>query len=177
MVSGGLRGTRGLPKPLALVPAHVALTSSSSPSLFWWISATPPEGTTVVLTVATDEEPEPLAEIELVLPRRAGIQRVRLSDHGVELAPGIEYEWSISLGSDPASHADDQIANGYITRVADPGSLDGEPRSVTTLAAAGLWYDALAAVSDEIQVRPADPRPRAARDALLEQAGLTEARD
>ena len=72
MVSGGLRGTRGLPKPLALVPAHVALTSSSSPSLFWWISAVPPEGTTVTLTVTTDDEPEPLAEIALASPRSAG---------------------------------------------------------------------------------------------------------
>jgi hypothetical protein len=176
MVSGGLRGTRGLPKPLALVPAHVALTSSSSPSLFWWISATPPEGTSVVLTVTTDDDPEPLAEIELTLPRRAGIQRVWLGDHGVELTPGVEYEWSISLGSDPASHADDQIATGYITRVDEPGAL-GRAAQLAATNAAGLWYDALGAISDEIQVRPADPRPRARRDALLEQAGLTEARD
>jgi len=35
LVRGGLRGTRGLSKPLALVPAHVAPTRSSSPSLFW----------------------------------------------------------------------------------------------------------------------------------------------
>lgn len=177
MVSGGLRLTRGLPQPLALVPAHVALTSSSSPSLFWWIGAVPPEGATVTLTVATDDEIEPLAEIALPLPRTKGIQRVRLADHGVELARGVEYEWSIAVGSDPASHANDQIANGYITRVDDPSELSGTPRSVTTLAAAGLWYDALAAVSDEVEVRPADARPRAARDALLEQAGLTEIGD
>ncbi len=174
MVSGGLRGTRGLPKPLALVPAHVALTSSSSPSLFWWIGAVPPAGTTVTLTVATDEEPEPLAELAVPLPRGAGIQRVRLGDYGVELAPGVEYEWSIALGSSPESHAHDQIANGYITRVDDPASAPvAAPRNASTLAAAGLWYDALAAVSDEVEVRPTDARPRAARDALLQQAGLT----
>jgi len=177
MVSGGLRGTRGLSKPLALVPAHVALTSASSPSLFWWIGAAPPEGTSVVLTVTNDETPEPLAEVVLPLPQRSGIQRVRLGDHGVELAPGVEYEWSISLGSDPASHANDQIAHGYITRVAEPAELGGTPHGAGALAAAGLWYDALAAVSDEIEVRASDPRPRAARNALLEQAKLTEARD
>ena len=177
MVSGGLRGTRGLPKPLALVPAHVALTSSSSPSLFWWIGAVPPEGTTVTLTVTTDDEPEPLAEVALAPPRSSGIQRVRLGDHGVELAPGVEYEWSIALGSDPESHADDQIANGYITRVDDPNARVDAPRNATSLAAAGLWYDALAAVSDEVEVRPTDARPRAARDALLQQAGLTEIAD
>jgi len=177
MVSGGLRGVQGLPRPLALVPAHVALTSSESPSLFWWIGAAPPAGTTVVLTVMNDEATEPLAEVELPLPRRAGIQRVRLGDHGVTLAPGVEYEWSISLGSNPASHADDQIANGYVTRVAEPVELTGQRRDAATLAKAGLWYDALSAISDEIEVRPADPRPRQARAALLEQADLTEARD
>jgi hypothetical protein len=177
MVSGGLRGTRGLPKPLALVPAHVALTGSSSPSLFWWIGAVPPQGTTVTLYVATDDEPEPLAELAMPLPRSAGIQRVRLGEYGVELAPGVEYEWSIALGSNPDSHADDQIANGYITRVEAPSEAAGAARNASTLAAAGLWYDALAAVSDEVEVRPTDARPRAVRDALLQQAGLTAIAD
>jgi hypothetical protein len=168
---------QGLPRPLALVPAHVALTSSESPSLFWWIKTAPPEGTTVVLTVMNDDATEPLAEVELPLPRHAGIQRVRLTDHGVSLETGVEYEWSISLGTNSASHADDQIANGYVTRVAEPAEVANQRRSVTALAQAGLWYDALSAISDEIEVRPADPRPRQARDSLLEQAELTEAVD
>jgi len=118
MVGGGSRSVqRGVPRPLALVPAHVALTSAESPSLFWWIKTVPPAGTSVVLTVMNDDAIEPLAELELPPPRQAGIQRVRLGDHGVSLAPGVEYEWSISLGADPASHSDDQIANGYVGEV------------------------------------------------------------
>jgi hypothetical protein len=178
MVGGGSRSVqRGVPRPLALVPAHVALTSAESPSLFWWIKTVPPAGTSVVLTVMNDDAIEPLAELELPLPRQAGIQRVRLGDHGVSLAPGVEYEWSISLGTDPASHSDDQIANGYVTRIAEPVELAGQRHDAAALAKAGLWYDALSAISDEIEVRPADPRPRRARDALLEQADLTQARD
>jgi hypothetical protein len=76
-----------------------------------------------------------------------------------------------------ASHADDQIANGCVTRVAEPAEVSGQRRSVAALAQAGLWYDALAAISDEIEVRPAYPHPRQARDSLLEQAELTEAVD
>ena len=177
LVGGGLRGTRGLPLPLALVPAHVALTSAAAPSLFWWIGTALPEGTTVVLTVATDESPEPLAEVTLPLPRQAGVQRVKLGDYGVELAPDVEYEWSIALASSGSSRANDQLATGYITRVEQPAALAGKTSGARALAAAGLWYDALAAVSDEIEVRPADPRPRAARDALLQQAGLTVTHD
>lgn len=177
MVGGGLRNTRGLPLPLALVPAHVALTRSSAPSLFWWIGTALPEGTTVVLTVTSDESPEPLAEIQLPLPKAPGVQRVKLGDLGVDLAAGVEYEWSIALASAGTGHANDMIATGYITRVEEPATLAGKPGSARELAAEGLWYDALSAVSDEIEVRPADPRPRAARDALLEQAGLTAARE
>ncbi len=175
MVGGGLRGTRGLPLPLALVPAHVALTSAGSPSLFWWVGSALPEGTTVTLTLITDESPEPLAEIALPTPARPGVQRVRLADYGVVLAPDVEYEWSIALASRGSSHANDLLATGYVTRVAAPAALAGTPKGARELAASGLWYDALAAVSDEIEVRPADPRPRAARDALLQQAGLTVA--
>ena len=175
LVGGGLRGTRGLPLPLALVPAHVALTRTGSPSLFWWVGSALPEGTTVTLTVITDEIPEPLAEIALPLPTQVGVQRVKLADYGVELAPDVEYEWSIALASHGAGHASDQLATGYVTRVAVPAALAGAPMGTRELAASGLWYDALSAVSDEIEVRPADPRPRAARDALLQQAGLTVA--
>jgi hypothetical protein len=177
MTSGGLRIPGSLPLPLALVPAHVAFTRSSAPSLFWWIGSALPADATVVLTVTTDIEPEPLAEITLPLPKQAGVQRVRLSDHGVELAPGVEYEWSIALAKAGTGHASDLIATGYITRVETTEATAAAPVGVRELAAAGLWYDALSAASDEIEVRPADPRPRAARDALLEQAGLTVARD
>jgi hypothetical protein len=128
-----------------------------------------------VLTIASDDAVEPLLEVELPLPRGAGIQRVRLDDYGVELEPGVEYEWAIALGMEHESSARDQIANGYITRVAEPAELATRARSAATLASLGLWYDALAAVSDEVEARPSDPRPRAARSALLRQAELNEA--
>ena len=175
LVGGGIRGTRGLPAPLALVPAHLAETMSESPSLFWFVSATPPASAHATLVIASEDAIEPLAEVSLPLPRSAGIQRVRLSDLGVVLEPGVEYEWSIALGPDAESSARDQVATGYITRVAEPAELSARGKSAGALASAGLWYDALAAISDEVEARPSDPRPRAARSALLRQADLNEA--
>jgi hypothetical protein len=175
VVAGGTRNTRGLPAPLALVPEHVAQTLSATPSLFWWVSATPPEGAHATLTITTDDAIEPLAEVALPLPLREGVQRVRLGDFGIALEPGVEYEWSIALSRSAQIAASDPIANGYITRVPEPGELKARGKSVASLASLGLWYDALSAVSDEIEARPGDPRPVAARNALLRQAGLNAA--
>ncbi len=175
LVGGGLRGTRGLPAPLALVPAHLAQTLTAAPSLFWYVSAAPPSGARATLTIASEAAIEPLAEVSLPLPRAAGIQRVRLADYGVVLEPGVEYEWAIALGTEGESSSRDQVTTGYITRVAEPPELAAHGKSVASLAALGLWYDALAAVSDEVEARPADPRPRAARNALLRQAELNGA--
>jgi hypothetical protein len=177
LVGGGLRLTRGLPAPLALVPAHLAHTLSPAPSLFWYVSAAPPEGAHATLTIASEDAVEPLAEVALPPPRSAGIQRVRLDDFGVVLEPGVEYEWAIALGTDADSSARDQVATGYVLRVEPPAELAERGKSPASLAALGLWYDALAAVSDEIEARPADPRPRAARSALLRQAELNAAAD
>jgi hypothetical protein len=172
LVGGGLRLTRGLPAPLALVPAHLGETLSASPSLFWYVSAAPPAGAHATLTIASEDEVEPLLDVKLPVPGRAGIQRVRLADYGVVLQPGVEYEWAIALGLDEESSARDQIANGYITRVAEPAELATRARSAATLASLGLWYDALAAISDEVEARPHDARTREARAALLRQAEL-----
>lgn len=70
LVAGGVRFTRGLPAPPALAPAHLAETTSATPSLFGYVSAAAP-------------------------------------------------------------------------------------------ASAGLWYDALAAASDQVEARPSDARARA----------------
>lgn len=175
LVGGGVRFTRGLPAPLALVPAHLAETTSAAPSLFWYVSAAPPAGAHATLTIASEDAVEPLAEVALPLPRAAGIQRVRLSDYGIVLEPGVEYEWAIALGTEADSSARDQVATGYIKRVPEPAELAAHGKSAASLAGLGLWYDALAAVSDEIEARPGDPRPRAARSALLRQAELNAA--
>jgi hypothetical protein len=42
-------------------------------------------------------------------------------------------------------------------------------------AAEGLWYDAIAALSELIDTRPQDTTLRQQRNTMLEQEGLTEA--
>ncbi|NRA07765.1 MAG: DUF928 domain-containing protein [Myxococcales bacterium] len=168
-VAGGVRGATALPTPMALVPEHVALTTRHAPSLFWHIDAGVPEGTRLFFTLVEEEEGLPLVEVELAPPAKAGIQRVLLADHSIELDSEITYQWSISLVPDIQHRSADVVATGYIQRVAQPEA--GYP-SAQAYAAAGLWYDALETLSDAVDASPEADGPRAQRRSLLRQAGL-----
>jgi hypothetical protein len=53
----------------------------------------------------------------------------------------------------------------------------GAADAVGAYAAAGLWYDAIATLSERIAAAPADPLLRRQRAALLRQVGLQEVAD
>ncbi|HVH20267.1 MAG TPA: DUF928 domain-containing protein [Myxococcota bacterium] len=171
-VAGGVRGARALPKPLVLAPEH-ALTQSASPSLFWHLDGAPPETARIVFTLAVADAIEPLVERELPLPAAAGIQRIRLADFGILLAPEVDYAWSVSLltGDDRSA---DLVSEGTV-RLVGNDLLGGRPASARVFAEQGLWYDALEALSDALDATPSDPELRAQRDSLLRQAGLEPA--
>jgi len=168
-VAGGVRGTTALPTPMALVPEHVALTTRHAPSLFWHIDAPAPEGTRLFFTLVEEAEGLPLVEVELAPPAKAGIQRVLLADHSIDLDPEITYQWSISLVPDIQHRSADVVATGYIQRVDGP---EGGFSNAQAYAAAGLWYDALETLSDAVDASPEADGPRAQRRSLLRQAGL-----
>jgi predicted Zn-dependent protease len=73
------------------------------------------------------------------------------------------------------------IAKGVIKRVSSPGDLDKKVESVTDTekaaiyAEAGIWYDALEAISNAVDAHPEDASLREQRASLLKQVGLPEA--
>jgi hypothetical protein len=160
-VGGGTRGVGAARAPLtALVPDHTGETLSAQPSLFWNLAALPPENATLSFVLTSDDRVEPLIEVELARPSAAGIQRTDLAAYPVALEAGVEYEWSITLASDPKRRSSDVVTVGWIERVAPPeGVATGDP---IALAAAGIWYDAFAAASPAL------------RQQLLRDAGLAE---
>jgi hypothetical protein len=179
-VGGGSRsaGGAGLPRIAVLVPNHPGRAATEQPSLFWHIDRVPDPGTRLLLTLIDERSVEPLLEAELPTPAQAGIQRVELSEHGVRLREGSEYEWSVSIVIDPESRASDIIASAVIDRsdMADApiaGAAGSTPEAAArSYAERGFWYDALAALSDAVRERPSDSGPKAARAALLAQVGL-----
>ncbi len=171
-VGGGVRGARALPTPLALVPEHVALTSRATPSFYWHIDGAPDDGVRVFFTLIEDGGRKPLIEKELLRPQGAGIQRIRLRDYGVQLRPGIVYQWSVALVSDPSRRSHDLVTLGYVERVS---SLGGDAHDARSLAEAGLWYDTIETLSDQDSVGAMSGRATQQRDHLLRQVGLDAA--
>jgi hypothetical protein len=111
------------------------------------------------------------------------VHRIKLADHGVRLAPGVAYRWSVTVISDVNRRSRDILAGGAIERVEAPTGLRQKLALTTSdefpfiYAEAGLWYDALASISDLIELRPNDAQLQKQRSALLTQVGLPEIGD
>jgi Domain of Unknown Function (DUF928) len=178
-VGGGSRGPGSdQPQLAVLAPDHTGLTVHEQPSLYWYLSAATP--VPIILTITDEQTTRPLVEAPLGPPRSRGVQRVRLADYGVRLAPGMPYQWFVALVPDPERRAKDIIAGGTIERIALPATLQAQlaqagPASAPFLyAAAGLWYDAVDAISELIEATPQAVGLQNQRAALLEQVGLPD---
>lgn len=170
-VGGNARSVpASLPSVAVLAPDHLAFTVSERPTLFWYLSA--PTQARIEIVVVDPRWPGPLVEA-VVAGERAGVQAFDLARHGVRLEPGVAYEWSVAVVADTAQRSRDVVAGGVVQRVEPSAELRGRladtdaQRRAGALAAAGIWYDALAALSG-------DPGLRATRAGLLDQAGLAD---
>jgi hypothetical protein len=179
-VTGGSRGTGDAAVTLdVLAPNDVGLTTQKDPSLFWYQSK--PSDAKFEVTLLEQKKTKPLLQLKKDRASQAGIQRLKLSDHGVKLEPGVEYQWVVALITDSENRSTDLVASGSIRHVAPTTTLTEKISKATSTSYAGLyaeggiWYDALAAVSDQIEARPQDKNLRQARADLLRQVGLEKA--
>lgn len=179
-VTGGSRGSGTEAVTLdVLAPDDVGLTTQEQPSLFWYQSQ--PAQAKFELTVLEANKPKPLVQISVDRALKAGIQRFRLSEHGAKLVPGVEYQWVVALVGDPDNRSTDLVASGAIKRVPPGSELKARVARATpdslpgVYAEEGVWYDALAALADQIEANPKDNGLREARADLLRQAGLKAA--
>ena len=178
-IGGGRRGgDEALPELWALVPEHVGQTVVKQPVLYWYVSDTSRADIHFELTLIDADSIEPLVDRHFDGPKRAGLQEVRLADHGVELHAGMEYQWSVALVSDPTQRSKDVVALGWIERVPEPAGLAerlaaaGPQGAPAVYAEAGLWYDALGALAGRVSRDPEDGVARGHLAGLLAQVGL-----
>jgi hypothetical protein len=179
-VTGGSRGTGEASTTLdVLAPDEIGITTQEQPSLFWYQSK--PANAKFELTLLQDNMQKPIVQVEINRAANAGIQRLKLSDHGAKLAVGVEYQWVIALVTDPDNRSKDLVASGVIKRIEPAADLKGKIASAApaslpgVYAEAGIWYDALSLLSDQIEVRPEDHALRETRADLLRQVGLNAA--
>ena len=179
-VTGGSRGTGDTTITLdVLAPDETGVTTQEQPSLFWYQSK--PSMAKFELTLLQENKVKPLVQVMVERSSKAGIQRLKLSEQGAKLTPGVEYQWVVALVTDPESRSSDLVASGVIKRVdaapalkekiakAAPSSLAG------VYADAGIWYDALSVLSDQIDAQPDNKLLRETRNDLLRQVGLKAA--
>ena len=177
-VGGGVRGgaQRDVFILSVLAPDHSGLTTSEQPSLYWYISTD--TSLPVEVTIMDPQGVQPILETRLPAPVKAGVHRFRLADHNVRLAPGKAYRWFVAVVPDADRRSKDILAGGAIERVEAPSDLQGKlnqagkDRAYFVYAEAGLWYDALKAISDRIEAVPENQELRRQRAALLSQVGV-----
>lgn len=159
-VGGGTRSSGSDVQLALLAPEHTGLTSRPSPMLYWWLSKDHEGPFEFVVMVVGGVEPVLRFRQESSLA--AGIHSFDLAAAGLALEPEIIYRWSVAIVRDEAQRARDVAALATMEYVIDRDVAE----QAETLAAAGLWYDAIAKASVDI-----DP---AARADLLEQVALDQ---
>jgi len=181
-VTGGSRGTGDATVTLdVLAPDEIGVTTQEQPSLFWFQSK--PKNARFELTLLEDNKVKPIVQVMVERSPKAGIQRLKLSDHGAKLTPGVEYQWVVALVTDPENRSSDLVASGVIKRVEPSAELKEKVTKATPAsragiyAEAGIWYDALAVLSDQIDAQPENKSLRETRRDLLRQVGLKAAAD
>lgn len=177
-VGGSSRGIAELPVLSAIAPDHVGRTVSEQPALYWFVSRRTP--VRVEITLADAQGAKPVLETSIT-SAAPGIHRFSLAEHNIRLKPGEEYLWSVSMVFDDKQRSRDIVSQGALMLVAPSAQLKSRladaPRiaQARLFAAEGIWYDAVAALSEGIEAQPADASLRAQRAALFEQAGLKAA--
>ena len=188
-IEAGTRGTEDtMPSLFVLAPdGHVGLTLQEQPSLFWYLSKD--SKYPVEVTLIDSQGINPLIETELSPPLQAGVQRIRLMDYEVRLAPKERYQWSVALIPDAGSRSQDVLSSGFIARIERnelPAVNQKQLKRIEKAdpvdkpfiyAEIGLWYDAMSALSDLVDTPPkgiTQQELRQQRAALLDQVNLVE---
>ena len=161
-VTGGSRGTGDAAVTLdVLAPDDIGTTTQEQPSLFWFQSK--PADAKFELTLLQENKVKPLVQVMVERSTKAGIQRLKLADHGVKLTPGVEYQWVVALVTDPDNRSKDLGGERRDQAGRAGRGFEGEDspsalqRSLAGVyAEAGIWYDALAVLSDQIEAKPED---------------------
>lgn len=178
-VGGATRGSGDADLVLnVLAPDQTGHTTQAQPRLYWYASK--PSAASIEVTVISDKAEQPVLTKSLTtLP--GGMHFIDLADHGITLSPDTDYEWFVSAVPHAGQRSKDITSGAAIRRVpVDPqvqarAAAAGERAAPAVYAEAGLWYDAIAALSRLIERNPADTALRVQRAALLDQIGLQQA--
>lgn len=177
-VGGGTRGADSAMVLSVLAPEHTGLTTHRQPDLYWYYSG--PEISLMEFTLIDNASIEPLLEQQLRPQVTEKIHSLSLAEHGVSLRPGVHYQWFVTAMLDNR-RSDNLLAGGGIRRITASRKLlerldESEQAALPVIYSdQGLWYDAIMALSAQIEEAPENEELRTWRASLLEQVGLFNA--
>lgn len=163
--------------PTLLVPQdHLGLTTSSNPTLLWYLPNKDVEIMVFELRKAGEKEPIYAEQLQ----PSAGIIKMQLPKDKVKLEVGTEYNWSVSVPCIVERKRRKISVEAGIKRVAPTPELTQKLSQATTpqqkarvFAQQGYWYDALETLSSAFTANP-NQSTYADILSLLEQVGLNE---
>ncbi|NMF83368.1 DUF928 domain-containing protein [Nodosilinea sp. P-1105] len=172
---GGCAGDAPIDLTILAPQGHVGQTAMSHPTLVWYVPDDTPYDTELQLyryAEAQGDELEPIAVFDLG-PSQSGYQTFTLPDDQPGLTVGETYRWKVIVHcfpGQPSRSALDEadlvvVADGVDQPAADPVS------QAEQAIAAGLWYDAIALLSQA----PVSPEAATYRQALLANLAALEA--
>ncbi len=175
--------TSDLPVIMTLAPEHVALTAKAQPALYWSLSK--PTTSVVKFTlnyadpIKLGKSVEPLLEVKMD-NAKAGIHKVDLSEYKITLDENVDYSWSVAVILGEEESTQDLVSEGGVKRLSASATKEvtaklgqDAKQHPQHYAQAGLWYDAIEALSQQIEQHPDDASLRQQRADLLKQVGLT----
>jgi hypothetical protein len=166
-VGGGTRsGESSMPKISPLSPEHTGMTTQSMPTVYWWLSE---DHDGIFEFVVTElDTVQPLLKFRTQGPVRAGVHGFDLAANDVALEPDRVYQWSVAIVRDEQRRSHDIVGIATIELTTSDMLAGSDPAA---LAAAGIWYDAIAALSNSSGSTDSQQN-KAFRADLLEQVGL-----
>jgi hypothetical protein len=156
-----------------VAPDQLGFTAREQPTLYWFLSAPINKPVEVMISVGNAEKPA--YDAVLPGPVAAGFHPVSLSQLGVKIQPGVDYEWTVAIILDPQARSKDLFATAHVERSERPPPPSDAQSATRTFAAAGLWYDAIDAATADIARDPGNAQHRHALAALLRQVQLDDA--
>lgn len=151
---------------------HTGLSLSAAPKLWWLLGAQSEHA--IQITIVDENAIDPVFRTTLKGPHPSGLNVIDLSQHGVELKPGADYRWFVTLVVDPDRPSRNPLSEGSIRVLADSDFRRAEVAEASPstrghrLAQLGVWYDAYDFFSDLAADHPEAVAIARHRDRLTE---------
>ncbi len=169
------------PNLFILSPDHIAYTTKTQPTIYWYQSH---ETTNKIeVSILNADTGTSLLDSPFELGKsRAGIHKFKLSDLNVKLKKKVKYKFTVNIVADsaPDNRSKDIYAHSLLSRIDTPAEViagmgaKSKVDLAKDLAENGIWYDAIEIISDLIELRPNDVSLIKIRAELFEQGDLRE---